>query len=133
MKSVKVVFLFLLALLTGSVVTFAAQRYELIYWGHYVDMSMPPNPCPADVESSAPFVMPNIPGVFVHYRCTTNRMEFMRYFPATSRYPAPGTVGIPVEVAEVPPPPPQLTPGCPTGFVVGRSGGCVPPNHPEAQ
>jgi hypothetical protein len=152
MKKAIIALVLVVAVATGAGATTLAARY-LIYWGHYADMQLAPSPCltgangvmDLDTLSIQPFTLPDAQGgVFMLYRCAGRKgtpmagftTEVVRFYQTDARFQSQG-FGIPG--AALPPEAPPIAPTQPVdcsgypGFVPGIGGGCVPPDHPNAQ
>jgi hypothetical protein len=129
----------LVAALVIAVGSAAAQDYFSPLFAAYTDhMVQGPSPCGAvRIQSISPHNYDQTMMLF--YLCEDGRVIARRFFRVgdTSQAPQPVyLVSAPSATASAPEPPPaapQELPSCPAGLVVGRYGGCVPPDHPYAK
>jgi hypothetical protein len=123
--------------LTLAAGTVAAQDYFFPLFGAYVDHVVPgDSPCGATpIRTITPSTYEET--VMLWYLCEDNRVIARRFF----RSGGSGQVPQPVYLVNPPDtsssatassPAPASGSGCPVGFVVGVTGGCVPPDHPLA-
>lgn len=123
--------------LTLAAGTVAAQDYFFPLFGAYVDHVVPgDSPCGATpVRTITPSTYEET--IMLWYLCEDNRVIARRFF----RSGGSGQVPQPVYLVNPPDasssttgssPAPTSGSGCPAGFVVAVTGGCVPPDHPLA-
>ena len=122
--------------LSLAVGTVAAQDYFSPLFTAYVDHMVPGgSPCGATpIKTITPSTYDET--VMLWYLCEDNRVIARRFFRSG------GSGQVPQPVYLVNPPDatsstnssaaPTTSSGCPVGFVVAVTGGCVPPDHPLA-
>lgn len=107
-----------------------AQDRIFAFRGAFQDTQLGEHPCGANGLKGSASITVYDRNATVLYTCNDDRVIVRRYFNPNDNVVQPMPV---FTVTRPNTPPPTLT-DCAAypGFVLGRSGGCVPPDHPDA-